>query len=121
MKSKELIRQIQEIDPTGELEVCIDTTTDILSVERMPAYYDGHLEVLQRDENIEGYNIVGAKLITTGLKIRIHPWSIVDSIWENPNLVVDYSDISPEMASYEKEKHDKTRQAVLEFEKRYAQ
>ena len=119
MKSKELIRQIQEIDPTGELEVCIDTTTDILFVERLPAYYDGKLEVLQRDENIDSdYNVVSAKLMVTGLKVAIRTFSIEDAILDNPNIPIDYSDLPQEIASYEKEKHDKTRQAVLDLNKR---
>ncbi len=52
MKTKELIRQLQREDPSGELECCVDNS-DIFFVEHLPAYYDGCLEVLVRDKSSE--------------------------------------------------------------------
>jgi hypothetical protein len=115
MKTKELIKQLLDADPSGEREVCVGNV-DIFFVEKMPAFYDGRLQVLQRDENLKGYNIVGAKLVSSGLKINIHTMSIFDALWDNPNLPIDYSDLSQECAVRYKESHEKTRQQVLDCE-----
>ena len=48
MKSKELIRLLQEEDPSGEVEVCVQNF-DILGIHTEPAYWDGSLQVLMRD------------------------------------------------------------------------
>ena len=89
MKTKELIRQLQEADPTGEEEVCVGNT-DIHFVEVLPAYYDGRLQVLKRDETCNYYNIIGAEFVAEGKKIAIHPLSIKDAIFNDPNLPVSF-------------------------------
>ena len=113
MKTKEVIRQLQEADPTGEAEVCVGNV-DILFIDKSPAYYDGKLQVLERDENQKGYNIVGAKLLSNGIKIVINPMSIYDALWEDPELPIDYSDLHPDSVARYKESHDKTRKQVIE-------
>lgn len=87
MKTKELIRLLQIEDPTGEAECCIDNA-DILCVERMPAYYDGRLEVLIRDPSLPYYNVVGAKITGSGVKVNIHRHSIEDALYDDPDLPV---------------------------------
>ena len=77
MKTKELIRQLQDADPSGEIEVCVGNV-DIHFVERLEAYYDGTLQVLTRDETRKGYKIVGGKYKRTGSKINLHTLSISD-------------------------------------------
>lgn len=95
MKTKELIKRLNDADPTGEAEVCVDNT-DILFVEALPAYYDGYLQVLIRDKTKEPYyNVVGAKYVNEGKKVCIHQHSIEDAIIENPELPVDLPDGSP--------------------------
>ena len=54
MKTSELIRLLQEADPSGEVECCIDNH-DIYSVELWPAFYDGALEILVRDPSLRPY------------------------------------------------------------------
>lgn len=49
MKTKKLIELLNQCDPSGELEVCLDNI-DICSVGREPAYYDGALQVLIRND-----------------------------------------------------------------------
>lgn len=88
MKTKELVRQLQKEDPSGELEVCVDNI-DILHVSREPAYYDGCQEILIRDVNTKCYDIVGVKITSKGTKIKIHPLSIEDAIFEDPGLPVE--------------------------------
>lgn len=115
MKTKELIRQLQDADPSGETEVCIGNA-DINFVDVLPAYYDGRLQVLQRNENNGCYNIIGAKLVSQGNKVIIHPLSIYDALWNDPDMPIDYSDCSEQCAARYKESHDKTRQQVRECE-----
>lgn len=92
MKTKELIRQLQEADPTGEIECCVGNA-DIHFVQRLPAYYDGTLEVLVRDPEKRPFcDIVSGKRVSTGQKVNIHFMPIADAISEWPDFQVDYSE-----------------------------
>jgi len=81
MKTKELIRQLQEADPSGELECCIDNN-DILFVHVYPAFYDGTLEVLIRNSNGQA---AGGILRRVGKKVRIHYLGLEDAVldWDS--------------------------------------
>jgi hypothetical protein len=93
MKTRELIARLQEADPEGNTECCVGNE-DIFFVDGMPAYYDGRLQVLIRDESKSPfYNVVGAKVTSKGAKIKIVTHSIEDAISENPELPVDTSEI----------------------------
>lgn len=92
MKTKKLIELLQEADPSGEEEVCVDNI-DIYFVEPKPAYWDGRLQVLKRDESMKGYNIVGAKWISSGKKINLVTVSIKEAMIDNPDLPVEVIDI----------------------------
>lgn len=115
MKTKELIRQLQEADPSGEEEVSVGNV-DIHFVDREPAYYDGCLQVLVRDENNKFYNITGAKVVSNGNKVVIHTLSITDALWDNAELPIDYSGLTEGQTQRYKEAHDKTRQEVRDCE-----
>ena len=93
MTSKELIKILQELDPEGNVEVSVGSIP-IFFIERLPAYYDGSLQVLIRDKSKHYYNVVGAAYKRKGDKISIQTHSIYDSIWEDPNLPIDYSELS---------------------------
>jgi hypothetical protein len=108
MKTKELIRRLQQEDPSGEEEVCVDNI-DIFFVSREPAYYDGSSQVLIRDETNPFYNIIGAKYKREGVKIQIHLHSIHDAISENYNLPIDYSELSEEKANAVRKAHEEYR------------
>ena len=63
MKTKELIRQLQHLDPEGNCEVFGDG--DIYYVDKLPWYYDGRPGILIRDESNKcTYNIEGMRQIT---------------------------------------------------------
>lgn len=109
MKTKELIRQLQEADPTGEEEVCVGNI-DIHFVESLPAYYDGSLQVLIRDETCKCYNIIGGKYKRSGKKVNIHTLSITDAISNNRDMPVDYSELSSDRAESTKKAHDELRE-----------
>jgi hypothetical protein len=64
-----------EADPSGQTEFCIGNN-DIHYVDTCPAYYDGSLEILERDENLTCYNIIGSKITDKGIKVFICPLSL---------------------------------------------
>lgn len=110
MKTKELIKLLQEIDPEGETECCIGNR-DIHFLDKMPAYWDGILEILQRDHSRDPYyNICGAKYTSQGSKINIRSLSITDAIGNDVNIKIDYSEMGNKDKALAYEKADnKTR------------
>lgn len=95
MKTKELIEKLQFVDPTGELECCVDNV-DIYFVDVLPAYYDGALQLLVHDESKKPYySIVGGKVTTRGYKVKLVTVSIEDMLLDNPDAPVDLSECSP--------------------------
>lgn len=95
MKTKELIRRLHQMDPTGEAECCIDNA-DILDVQGMPAYWDGRLEVLIRDPSKTGitYDIVGAKVTPLGQKVKIVACPIEELVYGHPDVPIDLSELT---------------------------
>lgn len=94
MKSKELIKQLQELDPTGEIEVAVGNQ-DIWLVDCYPAYYDGNLQVLKRI-NSEYYDITGVEFKIQGSKIDLRPMGFDDVIFnaiecgKDPDITWDH-------------------------------
>jgi hypothetical protein len=85
MKTSELIKQLQEADPTGFIEVCCDGG-EIIFVENQEAYYDGKLQTVKRDEKGQ---ICGMKITTRGRKIRLHVYDLEDAILDQPEIPVE--------------------------------
>lgn len=83
MKIKELIRQLQEADPSGEFDVFGDG--DIFFANSLPWYWDGTPGILIRDETCDCYNIRGVKQIdnTSTGKIYLNCLSLEDLAWEH--------------------------------------
>jgi hypothetical protein len=118
MKTKDLIAALQEEDPSGEVECCIGNA-DIHFVSTAPAYWDGRLQILERDHSKDPYfNIVGAKITAKGSKIVIHAYSIEDYISDFPEkAVIDYSELGSESSAKEyREADERVRQACLAIE-----
>ena len=112
MKTKELIRLLQEADPEGEFECCVDNI-DIHFVEPNPVYWDGHMQKLIRDESKKPYfDIVGAEY-ATGTKLNIRTFSISDGIENDYEFPVDYSNLSSNKAEYYKTSHNKEREQMI--------
>ena len=84
MNTGDLIKLLQEADPSGELPITVHGN-DVWFVEVEPGYYDGPYEQLVRDETKEGYNIIGAQYRQDGEKLRIHLYGIEDLLldWMN--------------------------------------
>jgi hypothetical protein len=91
MKTNELIRRLQEADPSGEMEVTVGKT-DIHFIGRSPAYWDGCYQILKRDPALEGkcYNIIGAEIRSEGSHICINTHSVEDILDENPDAPVTF-------------------------------
>ena len=49
MKTKDLIKKLQELDPSGEIEVVDTSNSAIDFVEILPAFYDGTLEIITKN------------------------------------------------------------------------
>jgi hypothetical protein len=95
MKTKDLIKQLQECDPEGETEVCVHNVP-IYYVDNLPAYYDGKLQVLINDPEKEPYySVVGAKFVSTGRKVVINTLGIDDAIHSDPDLPVEIDNDIP--------------------------
>lgn len=83
-----------EADPDGTAEFCVGNA-DIYFLEPKPAYWDGSLQLLIHDETKKPfYSIVGAKRTNKGTKVDIVAMSIEDCLWDDPEMLVDYSEIS---------------------------
>lgn len=108
MKTSELIRRLQEADPSGELEVTVGKT-DIHFLSQLPSYYDGHVQILKRDPALEGecYNIIGAEIRGSGAHICIETHSIRDMLQCEPDLPVTFDSESAE--NYNKARVEKWR------------
>jgi len=104
VKVKELIRLLQDEDP--EAEACVHNA-DIECVYAAQAYYDGRLQVLERDA--EGC-VISGKYTSKGWKVNICPSSISEQIWGDPEFKVDYSELGGSQQMYE-DADNKTRQA----------
>ena len=117
MKTKEVIRLLQECDPTGEEEVLVGNH-DILDINREPAYYDGCAQIMVRDMSKSCYNIVGAKWIGHGAKISIQSIGIREAIHNNPDLPVEIEiDRERYLGSVNKWRQE-TREIIDRIEKR---
>lgn len=106
MKTKELIKQLQEEDPSGENEVYVGNES-ISFVSAEPAYYDGAAKQVIRDKN--GYAISG-KYVRKGTKIQIHTISFYDLVFEDPNFQIDFSELNEHNRESTIKRYDKIRE-----------
>ncbi len=90
MKTKDLIRELQELDPTGEVEVT-SGNSDIHSLERLPSYYDGCAKILIKDESKKPYHdIIGVRICSEGDKIRLNSPGIDSIFLDTPEAIIEY-------------------------------
>jgi hypothetical protein len=106
VKVKELIRQLQELDPTGEIEV-VGCAGDIDFVDCLKSYYDGHPGILIRD----GCNILGIQigLPNDEWKIVLREMNMEDVLLDNPDAQVIIDTGSPQSNARYQERADKIR------------
>lgn len=90
MKTSELIKELTELDPTDECEICIKNHP-VSSVDRMPYYWDGRLEEVIRDHR---YIPTKVGYPNHGSKIKIYFDTIEDALLDNPDAELDLSGIT---------------------------
>jgi hypothetical protein len=90
VKTAELIRRLQEADPSGEAE-CVVGTDDIYFVELLPSYYDGSPLLLVHDEALrdKAHSIVGARYMRSGNKVRITTMDLEAVLCDDPELPIE--------------------------------
>ncbi len=106
MKTKELIRLLQEEDPTGEEHVVVGNV-DISGVCKEPAYWDGSAQMIIRDEK---GTPIGGKYCREGNKIQISTLDFNTLIWDRPDIPMDYSELDEARQKSYAENHAKVRQ-----------
>jgi len=80
MKTKELIKRLQELDPSGETEVLIGNRDISKFIYDSPAYWDGRAQVAEFDER--GLPIK-SKIITGGSKICLDSIDIEEKYFDS--------------------------------------
>lgn len=116
MKTRDLIKRLQKIDPEGDGDVCVDNI-DVYTVTVKPSYWDGCLQLLDRDESNPYYNVIGGRYRSSGSKICIESLSIHDAISDNADLPVVYE--SDYVRNKYQERDDKWREEVRAIEAAY--
>lgn len=118
MKTKDLIKLLQEEDPSGETEVVIDDGRDIFYLDTLPGYWDGNYTTLIRDSSKKPYyDIIGAKYRSDGTKIKIKGMSWEDVLENDPDFSIEVIDIGV----YKKmqKEVDKYREEIKEINEKF--
>lgn len=113
MKTKDLILALQEADPSGELE-CTVHNGSVMAAYADFAYWDGRLQVVERDEK-GGYR---GKVTERGYKVVIQAMGIVDAVCDRPDMPVEYEIGSPEELARWQGIVEKTRAASKAIERK---
>ena len=116
MKTKNLIKLLQEVDPSGEMD-CVVNNIDIFTAYGVVSYWDGSKQLLVRDESKKPYyDVVGAEYRSDGWKVQIETMSIKNAMLDNPDLPVKVVDefVHKQM----QERVDKWRQEIKDIKKR---
>ncbi len=87
MKTSDLIKKLQEQDPSGQLDVVV-SGQPISCVQNLPGYYDGRFlrKIYENDK------LVGAKYCAKDRKIELYTWDLDSALLDNPDLPVDCSE-----------------------------
>lgn len=101
MKTSEIIKYLQEKDPSGELEVTVGKTP-IHFLTLIAGYYDGCYSVLKHDPELTGkfYDVVGAEIRCDGYHISIETMGIDEMLLDDPEALVTYD------SDYTKKKYE---------------
>lgn len=90
MRTSELIKELQTLDPNDECVICV-SNHPVSDVGRMPWYYDGRVEFIERDhKNIP----TKAGYPNHGSKIKIYFDTLEDALIDNPDVELDLSGIT---------------------------
>lgn len=115
MKTKELVELISQLDPSGELEVTADGLP-IYMAEKLPAYYDGSLQMLLQDKAVAHYNITGYKVTNAGNKVTLRTMDLAAVLSDNVNAPVDLSELEGAAKAWWEARVIETRENVRQIE-----
>lgn len=90
MKTSELIKLLQEVDPKDECTICVNNHP-VSDVDRMPYYYDGRLELVERDDY---YQVTRVGYKAGGDKIKIRYDTVEDALMDYPDAELELSGIT---------------------------
>lgn len=90
MKTKDLIKELQDNDPSGEMEVTVgNSPIHFLAVE--PAYWDGCYRTLIEDpEKKPYYAVTGIRFVAHGEKLVINTLDYDWVLLNDPKAKVEY-------------------------------
>jgi hypothetical protein len=90
MKTRKLVELLQKEDPSGEMEICIDTEEGFCDILHIESPYDGYAvyQKMERDWNNDYYNVVGARIRVDGNILFFRAISLQEALLDNPNLPV---------------------------------
>ncbi len=117
MTTSEAIKILKELDPSGN-EQLVCRNQPIFFIEKMPAYYDGAMQVLITDKSKDCYNVIGGKYVRDGCKVQIVLHSLEDAIFENPDLPIE-SPIINGNKRYNEEIIERWRKEAREMKEKY--
>lgn len=106
MKTKKLIELLQKEDPSGELEICLDTEEGLCDIFHVEFPYDGYApyEVMIRDWSKDCYNVIGAEYRCDGKMSFLRAISISEALMDNNDLPVTVHGRDKEEISHMKDK-----------------
>lgn len=87
MKSGELIKYLQEVDPTGEIEVFIDGAKDFFKPYTTEMYWDGCPFKMNPKYNSYPESL---SVLSNGRKIVLKSFSYKDALLDNPEFPIEY-------------------------------
>jgi hypothetical protein len=96
MKTKDLIKKLQELDPEGDIECCVGNNS-IIYVDKMPAYYDGHLIKADMDSSS---NVISHTITNKGFKINFMFYTLESAIIDNVDHKVDTVNSNQSLHNY---------------------
>lgn len=115
MKTKELIELLLREDPSGELDVVIGNQP-VSVVQKLPAYYDGPLEVLEYAEHNRFVLVKGKYVRDTDIyKVNLRPYGIMDALCDHPELEIEYPDCTN--VDHYIDKVEKMREEIRQIDK----
>lgn len=114
MKTNDIIKILQELDPKNECEVTISNQA-IEHIGKEPAYWDGCMKIIEQNKNI----VTKLTITSKGMKIVLFPFDIRNTFWENIDFQIEYQGEPWVETTYKKkyeEIREETRKELKEFE-----
>jgi len=120
MKTRELIERLKAVDPSGNIEVTVGGN-DIYFLTKKPCYWNGPVSLIKRDRAREiqkWYSIAGFNITGSGNHVSIITMSTRDGIINDPEVHIEYLNVSEEYIREIEEWRAKCRAKYLKIQSR---